>query len=132
MTIDNSVSSFNKLFNNVSKSLLNSSLAYALANFAVNFINTSYLLYSYNPTNIINKDGQYTPTLYFDLPFYDQNTNTFYINNLHLDKPGIIYMILTFSRKITYDKLTGNVNIDIRPAIKPTTTQILNCLDGYS
>lgn len=55
-----------------------------------------------------------------------------YIYNLQLDKPGMVYMVLTFSRRITYDRLTGNANIDIRPAIKPTATQILNCQDGYS
>lgn len=41
-------------------------------------------------------------------------------------------MILTFSRKISYNKITGHTDIDIRPPKTPTSDQLLNCLDGYS
>lgn len=62
---------------------------------------------------------------------FDNTTNSISINNINLDKPGTIYFILTFSRKITYNKITGHTDIDIRSPITPTTNQILNCQDGY-
>lgn len=130
LTTDPSVTRFNNIYD--SNGITAASLSLALSSFAVNYIQSSYARGTFNPPDIIAGSSAYTPILTSDQPSYSVDTNTITLTNLYLDRPGTVYMILTFSRKITYNNITGHTDIDIRPAIAPSSQNLLNCLDGYN
>lgn len=130
LTTDPSVTSFQKIYNN--SGITASSLSLALSAFAVNFINSSYLRGTFYPSDAISGSDTFKPAFKSNTPSYDRGTSSITITQIVLDKPGIVYLVLTFSRRITYDPLNGYADIDIRPAITPSGQQILNCQDGYS
>ena len=49
---------------------------------------------------------------------------------MNLNQAGAVYFVLVFNKKFERNKITGHSDIDIRPAVKPTAQQIVNCLDG--
>lgn len=130
LTTDPSVTRFANIYD--SNGITAASLSLALSSFAVNYIQSSRLSGSFNPPDIVAGAGAYTPVFTSDNATYDSTSNSIVITNMALDRPGAVYMILTFSRKITYNKITGHTDIDIRPAVTPTGSQLLNCQDGYS
>lgn len=103
-----------------------------MSSFAINYIQSSYSRGSFNPPDILGGSSTFTPKFTADKPIYDAGSGTIIISNAYLDKPGSVYMILTFSRKITYNDITGKTDIDIRPALTPSSSNLLNCLDGYN
>jgi hypothetical protein len=129
LTTDPSVALFNSIYD--TNGITAASLSLALSSFAVNYIQSSRMIGSFNPPQMTAGSSTYTPVFSSDKAYYDNITHSIVINNMQLSKPGTVYFILTFSRKITYNKITGHTDIDIRPPVKPSGTQMLNCLDGY-
>lgn len=129
LTTDPSVALFTSIYD--SSGITAASLSLALSSFAVNYIQSSYLAGSFYPPDILGGNSAYTPGFTSDGASYDNTTNSIVVKNMRLDKTGAVYFVLTFSRKITYNKITGHTDIDIRPALKPSGSQMLNCQDGY-
>lgn len=119
LTTDPSMTKFSNIYN--SSGITAASLSLALSSFAVNYIKSSWLVSSFSPPDIISGSSTYTPSFTYDKPAYDNTTNSIVLSNLMLDKAGAVYFVLTFSRKITYNKITGHTDINIRPAITPTS-----------
>lgn len=130
MTTDPSVAKFNNIYDR--NGITAASLSLALSSFAVNYIQSSYLIGTFYPPDIISGLSAYTPAYYSDQPVYDNSTGSIIVSNIVLDKPGAVYFVLSFSRKIMYNKITGHTDINIRPAITPNNDQLLNCKDGYN
>lgn len=130
LTTDPSVTRFNSIYD--ANGITAASLSQALSSFAVNYIQSSKLYGTFNPPDIVQGSAAYTPVFTSDNATFDNTSNSIVITNMALDRPGAVYLILTFSRKITYNKITGHTDIDIRPAVTPTGSQLLNCKDGYS
>jgi hypothetical protein len=102
----------------------------ALSSFAVNFITTSNLLTTFSPSELMSGTSAYTPAITTDNPSHSRDSSELTIH-VALDRPGTIYTVLTFTRRITFDIISGNSEIDIYPAVTPTAEQVLNCRDGY-
>lgn len=129
LTTDPSMTKFSNIYN--ANGITAASLSLALSSFAVNYIKSSSLVSTFYPPDIISGSATFTPTFTFDEPAYDNSSNSISVSNMMLDKAGSVYFIVTFSRKIEYNKITGHTDINIRPALTPSSEQVLNCYDGY-
>lgn len=78
-----------------------SSLATALSDFSIAYINTSYSMGLFDPIDTINfSTDDFKPTLSFSLESYQVGSTSVYLRNLQLSKPGSVYMILTPYKKL--------------------------------
>ena len=131
LTTDPSNSAFTAMYD--ASGLTNSSLAAALSDFSIAYINTSYSLGNFDPLDPITfANDNFKPVALFDIQSYQSGSSTITIKNVHLSKAGSVYFILTPYKKLIRDQIAGHTDIEIRPLIIPTVEQILNCLDGYN
>lgn len=129
LTTDPSVTLFSNAYD--SDGITAASLSLALSSFAINYIDTSDLQSTFDSNDARSPTSDFQPSLSTGDPVFSSAASTLTIDGIRLSKPGSVYLVLTFNKKITYNEITGATQIDIRTAITPTHSQILNCLDGY-
>lgn len=83
----------------------------AQAQFSVDYISSSVFLNTYNPISAVSGASSYQPTFSYGEQVYSSSAGTVTINNIKLNKPGTVYFISTFNKRITYNKITGHSDI---------------------
>lgn len=86
---------------------------------------------SFDPADAIAKTSSFSPVLTMSTPYYNSALGLISIDSIQLTLPGFVYFVLVRNRRVVYNIITGHTDIEIRPALTPTSSQILNCLDGY-
>jgi hypothetical protein len=129
LTSDVSISAFNSLFS--SNVLTAASLSIAQIQFSINFINTSYLLSSFDPLTAIQlASANEQPQFSFTVQNYQASSHKVSITNIQSTLPSTMYFILVSYKNITVNKISSKTNITIKPLVTPTNSQIASCVDG--
>lgn len=118
LTTDPSVALFSSIYD--SNGIKATSLSYALSAFAINYIDSSFKVSTFDPLDVITPTSAFRPSFSHDDPTYNNKTQVITINNLYLSTPGAVYFILTFHKKIIFNGITGAADISIQSAVKPT------------
>ena len=92
----------------------------AQAQFSVDYISASVFLNTFDPLLAVDASSSYKPAFTYDKQEYSSPAGTVAIKSMKLDKPGTIYFILVFNKRIAYNKITGHSDIEIRPAVVPS------------
>lgn len=101
--------------------LTTTSLATALSEFSIAYINTSYSMENFDPMDAINIiNDNFKPLITFEVEPFQSDSNTLYIRNIRVSKPGSVYFILTPYKKLIKNQIAGHSDIEIRPLIYPT------------
>lgn len=101
--------------------LSTTSLATALSDFSIAYINNSYSLGNFDPLDVITFfNDNFKPSVSFEVGSFQSGSNSMYIRNIRLSKPGSVYFILTPYKKLTKNQIAGHTDIEIRPLIYPT------------
>lgn len=119
LTTDPSSSSFSALYD--ANGITTSALSTALANFSINYINSSYSLGSFNPIDSIkiNLDS-FKPQLTFTPQLYTRSSFSLFLRGVRLSRPGSVYFVLTSYKKIVKNSIAARSDIEIRPLITPS------------
>lgn len=130
LTTDPAVALFSSIYD--SDGITAASLASAQSSFSINYIASSYFQNTFSPpTAIAASSSAYRPEVSFDEPTHSSSSLVLTLSNVKLTQTGTVYMILTFNKRIIYNDITGHVDIEIREAVTPSSSNIFNCQDAY-
>ncbi len=88
------------------------SLATALSDFSIAYINNSNSLGSFNPIDTITlANDNFKPTLTFTVDPFTPASTSLYLRSLKLTKPGCVYIILTPYKKLSKNQIAGHTDI---------------------
>lgn len=92
--------------------LTTASLATALSDFSIAYINTSYSLGNFDPIDTINfATDNFKPSVSFSVDPFQSGSTTLYIRNIKISKPGSVYFILTPYKKLIKNQIAGHTDI---------------------
>ena len=83
----------------------------ALDSFAINYIDASDKIGEFDPSDSLAPTSSFRPSLSNGEVVYSSTSQTITVPGLRLSRPGSVYFILTFNKKITFNEITGAAEI---------------------